>query len=284
MPGGEKYLRPASVAVDQEHHLLFVADSVLGRVYVYRLMVDPTKPYGLTEAFISNEFRVLRTAVQPDGSTAGEFEFGYAQALSVSKEGADMFLYVVDKRRHTVDKFKYYAGPPESAVETVAHVATWGGFGSAPGKLILPYSMLHDPVQNRVFVTDALNGRLQVFNRAGQLQDQWGRWSGILATCAGSYGDSNFQEIQGVATACGRPVVVSYGNRLAAFSWKGDLDADGDVDAADQAVFTQCMQVPPPLPSESECWYADLDADGDVDTTDQAVFSVRFTGPVECNP
>lgn len=57
----------------------------------------------------------------------------------------------------------------------------------------------------------------------------------------------------------------------------GDLDLDGDVDAGDFAVFTQCF-TGAFTPTKINCADADLDADDDVDLGDFAQFTQNFTG------
>jgi hypothetical protein len=60
----------------------------------------------------------------------------------------------------------------------------------------------------------------------------------------------------------------------------GDLDGDGDVDAADFAAFAQCFGGAnnPPAGSCPPSVDADLDGDGDVDGADFAIFAQNFTG------
>jgi len=56
-----------------------------------------------------------------------------------------------------------------------------------------------------------------------------------------------------------------------------DLDQDGDIDAADFALFADCMDGPGVV-VPSECDAADFRGDGDVDLEDFADFQTRFTG------
>jgi len=58
----------------------------------------------------------------------------------------------------------------------------------------------------------------------------------------------------------------------------GDLNCDCRIDAADFAVFANCLTGPDHAATAS-CEGADLDADGDVDLADAAQFAWRFTGP-----
>jgi hypothetical protein len=63
----------------------------------------------------------------------------------------------------------------------------------------------------------------------------------------------------------------------------GDADADGDVDLADWAIFTECLHGPatPPAPAApltaGQCLASfDVDADADVDLEDAAMVQGRF--------
>lgn len=60
----------------------------------------------------------------------------------------------------------------------------------------------------------------------------------------------------------------------------GDFDCDGDVDAADFAMFSQCFggSLNPPAATCPPGVNADLDGDGDVDALDFVMFSQNFTG------
>ena len=59
----------------------------------------------------------------------------------------------------------------------------------------------------------------------------------------------------------------------------GDLDADGDVDLDDWALFAPCITGPTPggIIYTDDCRAADVDADGDVDLADAVVVIERFT-------
>jgi len=265
---GASFQRPTSIAVDNQHNLLYVADGQLRRVYIYRLEVSEGLP---SESWISNDLIAVR---QGDLDDDGEFEFGFPQGLAVDD---DSYLYVVDKRRHTVEKFEYIEGPPM----TVRHVGTWGRLGREPGQFIYPYSIAADSLQNRVFVSDMINGRIQVFDRNGNLQDHWGRWDAV--TGCENIQDGDFQLIHGVTVRCQTPIVISFESNLMAFSWKGDLDGDGDVDNNDLTQFNSCLGNPGEPPPTAECYYADLDRDGDVDQSDYGIFQQHMTGEINCS-
>ncbi|MCP4593007.1 MAG: matrixin family metalloprotease [bacterium] len=57
----------------------------------------------------------------------------------------------------------------------------------------------------------------------------------------------------------------------------GDMDADGDVDAADYSAFETCVAGPGIL-MDAGCTCADFDADSDVDLVDYAAFALSYFG------
>lgn len=142
-----------------------------------------------------------------------------------------------------MDKFFYDPGDGK-----VKHMPAFdlGGLGREPGKLIYPYGITVDSIQNRIFVTDQMNGRVQVFHRqTGALQEGsvWGRWhddqlpsscigeTGVADPCEGEaapygYGLNlpaekklSLQAVTGVATRCQRPVVIESYIMYFEFSW-----------------------------------------------------------------
>ncbi|MBN1511187.1 MAG: hypothetical protein JXB13_04165 [Phycisphaerae bacterium] len=58
----------------------------------------------------------------------------------------------------------------------------------------------------------------------------------------------------------------------------GDLDADGNVDAADYVLFEACVTAPNAGSVDCTCAPADLDGDRDVDLADFAVFQAAYSG------
>jgi len=81
----------------------------------------------------------------------------------------------------------------------------------------------------------------------------------------------------------GNPAAASYPDAVSfsvtSAGLPGDLDGDGDVDAADQAVFAGCLTGPGGGPVGAECAGADLDLDTDADLQDWAAFQLLFSGP-----
>lgn len=53
------------------------------------------------------------------------------------------------------------------------HVLSWGGTGSDPGQFRTPHSLWVD-AEERVYVVDRANGRVQVFDADGRILDIWG--------------------------------------------------------------------------------------------------------------
>jgi len=52
------------------------------------------------------------------------------------------------------------------------YVKEWGGYGTEPGKFVLPHAIVVDS-QGKLYVADRNSGRIQVFNQSGELLDVW---------------------------------------------------------------------------------------------------------------
>ena len=52
------------------------------------------------------------------------------------------------------------------------HIHSWGSKGIGPGQFALPHSIWVDR-QERVYVADRMNGRLEIFSHKGEFIDQW---------------------------------------------------------------------------------------------------------------
>ena len=52
------------------------------------------------------------------------------------------------------------------------HLISWGSKGIGPGQFALPHSIWVDR-DERVYVADRMNGRIEIFNPKGEFLDQW---------------------------------------------------------------------------------------------------------------
>ena len=52
------------------------------------------------------------------------------------------------------------------------YVSEWGGYGTEPGKFVLPHAIVVDS-QGKLYVADRNSGRIQVFDQSGKLLDVW---------------------------------------------------------------------------------------------------------------
>jgi hypothetical protein len=75
-------------------------------------------------------------------------------------------------------------------------------------------------------------------------------------------------------------VVPNDSSVIRAVPGAGDMDADGDVDSADYALFSPCVTGAKSGPVPSPCSQADLDHDNDVDQADFGMMQRAFTGPL----
>lgn len=121
------------------------------------------------------------------------------------------------------------------------------------------------------------NGKVQIYLNNNGVLDAAPTWTYDSPTVgtAIAFGDLNndcWPDL--VVGNSGQPCVKVFLSRPPA---AGDLDDDGDVDAADFGTFEDCYTTVG-VPARAGCGQADLDCDTDIDLTDFAAFQVAFTG------
>jgi len=135
--GPGKLVKPTGIAVESDGRV-FVADSTLRRVLAY----DPSGSLSM--------------------AIGQEAEFENPTGLAVDQ--ASHRLYVVDTARHTVRCYSTVDG---------AFVRTIGSRGTEPGAFNFPTNLFVDRL-GRLYVTDTMNFRLQVFDRDGRFVSTFG--------------------------------------------------------------------------------------------------------------
>ena len=96
----------------------------------------------------------------------GWFERGYS--LTLLKEPSDVAfdsagnIYVADAGNFRIAKFNSYGEP----------ISAWGTKGKLAGEFNFPHSLVVG-LDEKLFVTDRENGRIQVFDLAGKFLEQW---------------------------------------------------------------------------------------------------------------
>ncbi|HRX84401.1 MAG TPA: family 10 glycosylhydrolase [Phycisphaerae bacterium] len=131
-----------------------------------------------------------------------------------------------------------------------------------------PQGVLVEPMPGvwQTFIFDPLTDPITAMNGDGVIYTPTGK--GTLEQLAFSIVDSAGPftvHIDDVQLLCARPAF-------------GDLDGDGDADAADWALLRACL-AGPNVAVGGACSAADADSDGDVDLEDAAAFQRNCTGP-----
>lgn len=134
--------KPAGISIAPGGELL-VADTHYFRVLVY-----------------SPEGALLRTLGGTFGQQPGQF--GLVTDVVQDAQG---YYYVGEYGEY--DRIQKLAPDGQFVLQ-------WGGHGSAPGQFIRPQSLALDEQEN-LWVADACNHRIQVFDRQGRLLRLWGR-------------------------------------------------------------------------------------------------------------
>jgi len=111
-------------------------------------------------AEIGSKHRVQKLG--PDGTFIAEWAPGLYGPRRIAI-GPDNSIYVVDSGRNRMVKFS-----PDGQV-----LASWGSEGSGDGQFSGVSSVAVDPTTNKVYVTDPLNRRIQVFDSSGKFLTKW---------------------------------------------------------------------------------------------------------------
>jgi DNA-binding beta-propeller fold protein YncE len=135
--------RPTGISIDRRGNVL-VPDTHYFRLLVY-------SPRG----------ELLQTLGGMFGSGAGEFGL-----VTDALEDSAGNLFVSEYGEF--DRIQKFTRAPQRKF-----LLEWGGHGSAPSQFARPQSMAID-AQERIWVADACNHRVQVFDTAGNLLSYWG--------------------------------------------------------------------------------------------------------------
>jgi hypothetical protein len=172
--GKGQFENPHGLAVDSAGNI-FVADTDNGRIEKFSPNGTFVTSMGQFEA--PNGIAIDRTGniyVAEIGSrhriqklrTDGTFIAEWAPQLYGPRKitiGPDDSIYVVDSGRNRIVKF----GPDGQVL------ASWGGEGTDDGQFRGPSSVAVGPTNNKVYVADPLNSRIQVFDSNGTFLGKW---------------------------------------------------------------------------------------------------------------
>lgn len=117
------------------------------------------------------------------GAGAGQFRF--PQGIDVDHDGN---VYVVDCENHRVQKWSL------DSLNHAIYQESWGAAGRSASEFIFPVGLAVDDTYDRVYVTDPLNKRVQVFSKDGEFIHQFGKYYDDVL------GPQQLNNIVGVAT------------------------------------------------------------------------------------
>lgn len=197
----EDVVRPMAVAVDSKDRVV-IADSARGRVHIFDRQTGEyshirsteeeklSLPIGLAvgaddRIFVADGDRAKIYVFKPDGTF--DTDLGSAKWLKrpagIAIDRARQRLYVADPGAHDVKVVDIANG---------ALVKTIGERGTESGKFNYPAFVAVDR-QGRLLVTDALNGRIQIFDAEGRFVAALGKkgdGTGDLSAPKGAAADS----------------------------------------------------------------------------------------------
>ncbi len=134
--------RPSGLSIDRRGRVL-VADTHYYRVLIYSPQGELVQTLGGKHGYSPGEFGMVTDVVQDSQGNYYVSEYG------------------------EYDRIHKLAGDGKFLLE-------WGGHGSEPGQFMRPQNMAIDE-QDRIWVADACNHRIQVFDTQGTLLDCWGQ-------------------------------------------------------------------------------------------------------------
>jgi len=172
--GKGEFDSPTAIAVDHSGNIL-VADTGNGRIEKFSptgafltnigqleapngVAIDHTGNIYVAE--IGSRHRVQKLV--PDGTFIAQWAPGFYGPRRITI-GPDDSIYVVDSGHNRIVKFS-----PDGQV-----LASWGSEGSGDGQFKGLSSVAIDPTNNKVYVADPLNRRIQVFDSNGTFLTKW---------------------------------------------------------------------------------------------------------------
>ena len=181
-----EFLRPRAIAVDLRQDVLYIVDFA-GRIQVFdrdgkylRGWSTPTivkgRPAGIA---IGNDGNVLvadshyaRILIySPEGTLLREI-------TGTAGEGPGEFAYVSDVVQDEHGYFYLTEYGEEDRVRKLSpdgrYLKHWGSHGNEPGQLVRPRAIALGP-DGYLYVADACNHRIQVFDKEGKLIRHWGK-------------------------------------------------------------------------------------------------------------
>jgi len=171
--GKGQFDNPHGLAIDSAGNI-FVADTGNGRIQKFSpngafvtsiASVDPNgvavdRAGNIYVAEIGSKNHVRKLG--PDGTFIAKWAPDLYGPRKIAI-GPDDAIYVVDSGRNRMVKFS-----PDGQV-----LASWGSEGTGDGQFRGVSSVAVDSVNNRVYVADAMNSRIQVFDAGGKFQSKW---------------------------------------------------------------------------------------------------------------
>ncbi|NBO53179.1 MAG: BspA family leucine-rich repeat surface protein, partial [Actinobacteria bacterium] len=177
-------LRPLGIGIMKapsysDGYTILVADS--GNHYIRMKYLDPSQGYNSLGS-----------------AGAGGGQFNEPIAIAVYQNNSSSKIYIVDQSNHRIQIWGV------NGFVSLVYMSSFGSYGSGNGQLYYPAAIAIHPVSGYIYVADAYNHRVQIFNSTGGYLLQFG---------SQGTGEGQFQFSRGIAfDASGNVYVVDQNN------------------------------------------------------------------------
>lgn len=237
--GDGEFSQPNDIAIDRTG-AIYVADKSNNRIQQFTITGEFVRKFAVTgsgdsrfteapqfngpsgiaidgagDLFVSDEFNHRIQKFRPNGAFITSFGWKGATTgqlnrpfgLAVDGKGQ---VFVADRDNHRIQRFA-----PSNSDVTLLFRSAWGTPGTGESQFNLPNGVVVNPATGDVYVVEAANNRVQMFDAAGNFQLKWG---------VGGTGDGQFNMANSVAVDAesGAVYVSDQGNhRIQKFSSTG---------------------------------------------------------------
>ena len=182
--GGDEgeFRNPSHMLIDNSEDFLYVADTDNDRIQIFELVDSNTCPAGTSEI-------VDGVCFVKEFGTGGNDEGEFNSPTGLAFDHANDLLYVADTKNDRIQIFELVDGTTcpqdtEEIVDGVCFVDESGSLGTGNGNFNSPTGLALDTSNDLLYVADADNDRIQVFDTSSSSQEKPGKPTQVNAAAA----------------------------------------------------------------------------------------------------